>query len=434
MESPPPLLLCHVCSVCGRMRSNGFHRHHPVIPGHQVTPTACRRCKKKAKKAKEKKSKEEEDGPNATIRIEIDGERRGRLRAREVYEVYRSRSSPTPPRVIYRSSSRVRVGLKDTKGIDYRVVREPSPERSPPPALRRRTRTEVRFSSPSPPRRGTQFHYSRDQVYEQPIRSPSPDSRTRLAAHPAPFRTVVTEQRTRSCRPERPASPAPLRGILKDSRPAYEQRSRHEMEDSFDSMTPEVGGNRVQFGRGPKVADREGNHARRSSEDDYMYYRHRHQRWERSDPPPPAPEPPVERLERVCIRTPSPPPRGYEEVRMRHVSPDHPRRLEEFRYRRSTPPPAEERERGRSHRPCEVSPVRKSFRSVSPNTAKATLRVQRTVSRSPPPTCKSKQEDWEDATDSDSEGSGEVEIRRWKGYDENGKPVTFVEERRRELL
>lgn len=38
----------------------------------------------------------------------------------------------------------------------------------------------------------------------------------------------------------------------------------------------------------------------------------------------------------------------------------------------------------------------------------------------------------EEVTDSDSAHSGEVvEVRSWRGLDENGRPATFVEERRR---
>jgi hypothetical protein len=46
----------------------------------------------------------------------------------------------------------------------------------------------------------------------------------------------------------------------------------------------------------------------------------------------------------------------------------------------------------------------------------------------PPP---SRRRGEEDHTDSDSAHSGEItEVRSWKGIDENGKPATFVEERR----
>jgi hypothetical protein len=47
---------------------------------------------------------------------------------------------------------------------------------------------------------------------------------------------------------------------------------------------------------------------------------------------------------------------------------------------------------------------------------------------SPPPRPRKEEEDH---TDSDSVHTGEItEVRSWRGIDENGKPVTFVEERR----
>jgi hypothetical protein len=38
---------CHMCSICGRRRSGGYHELHPVIPGKPPLNAPCRRCEKR---------------------------------------------------------------------------------------------------------------------------------------------------------------------------------------------------------------------------------------------------------------------------------------------------------------------------------------------------------------------------------------------------
>jgi len=40
-------------------------------------------------------------------------------------------------------------------------------------------------------------------------------------------------------------------------------------------------------------------------------------------------------------------------------------------------------------------------------------------------------ESGDDLTDSEEEGGRLIEVRSWKGIDENGQPATFIEERRK---
>jgi hypothetical protein len=116
-----PVLLCHTCSVCGQMRSAGYHRHNPVVPGKPLDLTPCRRCKKKTKSQRHSMNKytrirsctaeEPCDWPKESVRIDIDRhEHRGRRRSREEVRVYRH--SPSRPRVIRQSSSQTRLGLR----------------------------------------------------------------------------------------------------------------------------------------------------------------------------------------------------------------------------------------------------------------------------------------------------------------------------------
>ncbi|KAF2682434.1 hypothetical protein K458DRAFT_58647 [Lentithecium fluviatile CBS 122367] len=462
-RAPPPepqvhVLLCHVCSVCGRMRSAGFHRHHPVIPGQPQVQMPCRRCKKKAKKEREKREARNNNDGGRTIRIEIArGEPRGRARSREeVVYVARRHSSPSP--------QRTRVGV--------RVLRQ---ERSPPQVLRR-TRTEVRVSSSSPPAETRFRRHRSDEVYSTRDRhhahlpgrrvtelSPSPppprtrtstrveyrhespepspreyrrqspppvrvsrrdrrsdDAEARLAAHPAAYRTVVPDHRAYVRDSEdsvttdsREPSP-PSRGILRDPESEYRTSQRRRMEASHDSMLPELGGARVQFTSEPRREERH-----------VVDYTREHRRYRApcgyaEEVPPPPPSPPLERsFERLRTRPPSPPsPRRYDdEVRVRHVSP---RRYEEVRIRRNSPTP-----RGRSGIPQEPSPRAMSYTRYRS--------IERTRSVSPP--IDPRQEDWEDVTESESENSGAgagevVSVRRYRDLDENGRPATFVEERR----
>lgn len=38
----------HICANCGRVRSKGYHKDHPLKDGDSPTPTFCRRCQRDA--------------------------------------------------------------------------------------------------------------------------------------------------------------------------------------------------------------------------------------------------------------------------------------------------------------------------------------------------------------------------------------------------
>lgn len=491
-----PVMVCHTCSECGRLRSAGYHRHHPTVPGQPLVLSACRRCKKKAKKKKEKQSAQSYtsvDYPDRTIRIEInDGESRGRARDRVHVVRYRS-ATPPPTRTAVRSRSQVRVALRDSRE-----------ERSPPPMLRRKIRTEPRVSSLSPPpdyvrsrryrsdepypapepqtryyrerivqlsqsppadrSRPTRFVYQNED-HEEPVldyrpRSLSPvpvrvrrerrstEAESRLASHPAPFRTVLPEHRSfmrgseesisTEDAPRHPASPPPP-GILRPSRREREPYPR-QMRQSHESTMVEVGGPRVQFG--PEPSRRENRHvsessreqvrrksrqeeAQHSRSEDYDYY-HRHARRGYVEGRSLSPSPPTQSFERLRIRrSPPPDPRSYEEeIRVRHGSP--PSRYDEVRVRHVSPPPLP---RGRSARQTrDESPESLPYSGYRAFRGRP---IEQNPGPSPPPD--PRHEDWEDVTESESEGEV-VEVRQWRGIDENGQPATFREERRRHLL
>lgn len=140
-EISVPVMLCHTCSHCGRMRSAGFHRNNPVVPGKPLVLTPCRRCNKRIKNhhhssfARIRTCTAEEpcDWPGESFQVEIEhGERRGRRRSRE--DVYVSQYFPSRPRVLRRRSNQARLGL--------RVLQQPSHES--------KATTRVRVSSLSP--------------------------------------------------------------------------------------------------------------------------------------------------------------------------------------------------------------------------------------------------------------------------------------------
>jgi hypothetical protein len=423
------------------MRSAGYHRHHPIIPGQALISTPCRRCKKRSKKAKERREKErarqEENEISAAgvITIKIgDGERRGRTRGREEHRNH----SLSPECRVYRTSGRADVGFRDSTRVEFRTARDISPEASPPPALRRRTRSEVRFSSVSPPAEGVRVRYIRDDYGRQ--RSPSPDARARLAAHPTAFRTF-TPTNMPGYYPEEPRSspPAPPRGILKTSSQFHEPYpSRHMLETSHDSMLPEVGGNRVQFCREPRPTDQvRESHVRCVTcradlcvcDDEYAYHdrqRYHYQRGHVEEIP--SPELPIRGLERLCVLE-DPPPRPHNRDQ------SYPRRREHLRHTPSNPgthewresaahaltPSADDGERTRR--------VPAPLRRASSQLRALDHRVRRRLSRSPTPLPNRKHEDWDDATDSGSEASGEHYLVKYREFDENGRPYTVYEER-----
>ncbi|EAT77440.2 hypothetical protein SNOG_15215 [Parastagonospora nodorum SN15] len=120
-EQTVPVLLCHTCSVCSSMRSAGYHRNNPVVPGKPLVLTPCRRCKKKIKSRRRSMSsftrirsctaEDPCDWPSEAVHVDMERkEHRGRQPSRE--DVYVYRHSPSRPRIIRQSSSQTRFGLR----------------------------------------------------------------------------------------------------------------------------------------------------------------------------------------------------------------------------------------------------------------------------------------------------------------------------------
>ncbi|KAF1842672.1 uncharacterized protein K460DRAFT_132854 [Cucurbitaria berberidis CBS 394.84] len=178
-----PVMLCHTCSHCGRLRSAGFHRNNPVLPGKPLVSTPCRRCKKKIKTRHRSKftrirsctADEPCDWPTESLRIDIDHfERRGRQRDRD--DEYVTRNPPSRARIIRRSSSQAHLGLRSFQ--------------QPPRELQ--TETRVRVSSLSP-RRSSRY----DEVWPSPDVNPMRRSSNDVfSAPPEPFpsRTSRTDE------------------------------------------------------------------------------------------------------------------------------------------------------------------------------------------------------------------------------------------------
>lgn len=535
-EIPVPVMLCHTCSHCGRMRSTGYHRHHPVVPGKPLVSTPCRRCKKKIRFGRHSSitrirsctADEPCDWPRESLHIDIDHhEHRGRRRDREKINV--SRYSPSPPPV-RRSSSEAHLGLRvlqqpareiesETKVrvsslsphrssrygdvwpppdvVRMRASRsdnvfpappEPHPGRPsradevwPPPDVvpthsyrkverssshRRSSRIVELTPSPPPARtRATRVVYRSESQERRPrSRSVSPvrvrvrqtqrddDAEARIRAHPSAYRPVLPDHRypfresdetssnNESAPRRRVESPNPSilkpRGMSRET----EYRRRSGMRDSQQSVYVEVGGPRVQFAS-DRRSDRPAPVSRgepkptseqRSNSKKYEHY-HDYSRHLYVDEPPNAP--PTEDFDRLRIRRSSLSPRRSreEEIRIdraRRISPSPPpRRYEEVRVRHISPPPA----RGRIRRPPPSLPSPETrpysgYRHIS--RTRSMERIRRSLTP-PPSRPKAKEQDLDDVTDSDSAASGDVvEVRTWKGIDENGQPATFVEERR----
>ncbi|KAF2729095.1 hypothetical protein EJ04DRAFT_580886 [Polyplosphaeria fusca] len=476
---PMPFGGYHTCIECGNVRSTAYHRAHPVIPGQPVIQSFCRRCKRK------KHDQEDEESLHQFTRIRkciadkpCDWpergsppddyapyeERRGRLRSRShssggTEVIFRRRGDRSSRRYITRSESRTRMGVRMLQQPDspprimrkrsksaIRVARPDPPglvrslSQSPPPRRRREfqhrsyspTHEEMHMSSRSRIRR-TSYSPPPEQVEEvrfrrrthsvsppQPppppmgfrARSPSPerrgfrpgsrdDAERRLAVHPRPFRQVY------------PGSP---RGIMKS--PDRNQENRHRrwqnVHRSQESVMVEVGGARVQFApdRAPHFdeaskasSEREEftNNTRRwdytqrhSVDDGYkphrreqdIEYRYRHQ------------------------RSLSPPTAQMESMHMRHVSPPRGRAMRRTSTPHPHPPPMHEH-------PASV------YKPMAPEPRHPDL------TPSPPRARRLKESEWEEITASGSEVSADVvRVRTYKDVDENGKPITVIEERR----
>jgi hypothetical protein len=495
-----PVLLCHTCSDCGQMRSAGYHRNHPVVPGKPVVTKPCRKCKKRTRRRSRATSytrvrtstaEDRCDWPRESVYIDIDeSERRGRRKDRD--EIYATWGTDhLNPYVIKEGSSRANIGLRTVqrspprghKTTTRERVSSLSPELSryegvwPPPDVVRMTPSKpstpyptseevwpppdvvpthsyrkqsstrrssriVELSSSPPPTRSKASRTSyRARSEERRPRSPvrRRESHVRLQSHSRPYRTVLTDRRAYIESDDgstNGASSEPVgHGILKPSDMTHETeyRRRTTLRDSQQSTNVEVGGPRVQFApseRGrPHSTHRhnDATHERYSRSESYHYVDR------------PA-SPPIDRIERLHIRHSSPSPqRIINEIRVdraRRISPPLPQRYERMREKvrvryvsvspsrqasapssrpLTPPPPPPPRERT----------LRPGYRHVS----SATM-ADRTHSLTPPLSRKRTVSE-ADVTDSEDEQGSLVEVRSWRGIDENGQPATFVEERRR---
>lgn len=491
-EQTVPVLLCHTCSMCGQMRSAGYHRNHPVIPGKPIVTTPCRKCKKRTSNSYRSRATsytrvrtctadEPCDWPRESVHINIDHrERRGRQRSRD--EIYASwRTDHMWPRVIKEGSSRANVGLRTLQRSPPRGYRNetrvrvsslspgrarygdiwplpdvvqtrphradqsyPDDEVWPPPDVVKthsyRKKSPPRPSprivelSPSPPparSRTTRVSYqeeSQERRHRSPVRRS--ESRVRLESHPCPYRTVLPDHRVFSQSDETStngtASESVSRGILKPTYMSYETsyRRRTSMRDSQQSTNVEVGGPRVQFASKQEDETLNSGPTNERPEQYHRYDSHRY-----IDRPA---SPPIDQMDRLHIRRSSPSPRKeYEEIRIdraRRISPSPPRRYERVRVRHTSVSPPPPRERTLRNPPSPPSPERSThsgYRHVP-----RTKAMERTRSLTPPSQKQVESED--DMTESEDDDRGHlIEVRSWKGIDENGQPARFVEEKRK---
>ncbi|KAF3001514.1 hypothetical protein E8E13_009182 [Curvularia kusanoi] len=430
------------------------------------------------------------------VYVEIDNsERIGRRKERD--EVYTSwRTDHLRPHVVRQGTSRANIGLRTIQRSPPRrretIVREevssvgPGQPRYegpwPPPDVVRMTPsrppTELPVSdevwpppdvvrtysyrketssrpapriielSPSPPPRRSSTSGVRYRVHSEERRPRSPVRRSashiRLRSQPRPYKTVVTERRayyesdnsSANGAGEEPAD----HGIPKPRDVTYETsyRRKTSQRDSQQSTKAEAGGHRVQFApeesKAPPSSRRHDDPTQeRYSRSESYHYVNR-----------PA-SPPIDRMERLHIRHSSPSPeRISEDIRVdraRRISPSPPaRRYERVRVRyvsvsptRRASPPAPRARLPRSPSPPPLPPqpertVRSSYRHVS----KVSI-TDRTRSLTPPLSRRHTPSE-ADVTDSEDEQESVIEVRSWKGIDENGKPATFVEERRKTHL
>jgi hypothetical protein len=485
--APLPVLLCHVCKDCDQMRSARFHRQHPVVPGKPLVSSSCRRCAKKNKKRKERcvrksvhvrtcRAEEPCDWPAQDIHIRIrgDSDRNRHHRSRSVGVYYDPPAER--PQTMRRSESRTNLGLRVLQG--NQVPRALSPRSISPVHVRvREARLEADIhiaEHPMPyrvlPDRRAFLEEAEELAISQHT-APQP-----LYDHPRPSSS----------------------GILKPSGMDRKTLYRHEtgMRESRESTMVEVGGPRVQFSteaerRAARIMldrNREQSrwHVLDQNSEDYDYFHLREIAYSRTADPQ---SPPITSFENLHIRS-SPLPRGADdEIRVRYVSP---RRYEELHIREQSPERRHERARVRHlsplnagirevntrykspspprreshaddcvrHRSLHHSPQRQTSNEIryryipeprrgrSPQCDPSLERPYasyRTVARrqivereSSLPTQREapeKQKDWDQGTATDSDGSGDLmDIRTFRGTDEDGQPVTFVEERRRVRL
>ncbi len=142
-ETSVPVMICHTCSHCGRLRSVGFHRNNPVLPGKPLVCLPCRRCKKKLRgqysstftRIRSCTADVPCDWPSEPVHFDIErSEHRGRRRDRN--ELYETQAFLDRPHIFHRSSSQMNLGLGALQQ----------------PPRRTKTETRLRISSLSPHR------------------------------------------------------------------------------------------------------------------------------------------------------------------------------------------------------------------------------------------------------------------------------------------
>ncbi|CAN9375760.1 unnamed protein product [Alternaria alternata] len=132
-EVAVPVMLCHTCSHCGQMRSAGFHRSNPVLPGKPMVPTLCRRCEKKLKSSYRSTSRYTHirkctadvpcEWPGECVHIDIEhDERRGRLTEAPHAERVPGSSSSVRPLRLRRDPRESCIGLsRKNAGLGVKV-------------------------------------------------------------------------------------------------------------------------------------------------------------------------------------------------------------------------------------------------------------------------------------------------------------------------
>jgi hypothetical protein len=493
-----PVLLCHTCSECGHMRSAGYHRNNPVIPGKPVVLTACRRCKKKIKSQQRSLSrftrirsctaKEPCDWPRESVGIEFEhSEDRGRRRSRDNVYVYAQ--SPVRERIIRHTSSQTGLGLRAFQRIgdmsrqrsETRIrISSSSPHRAsrydeiwPPPDI---VRMKTLRSEEAPPAPRNPNVAPRDEVWPPPDvvrthsyrRSPSPILRRRssriieLSPSPPPAHTRTARVRYRSESRERSVhSVSPVRVPIREERRSDDAEVR--LMSHPQAYRPVFRGRAESPGRGILKApggERETPHRRTTMRESQQSTtvevggpRVHFGSERRTITPPPDTRVYLEdsRLsdayEQLHIGSrrrqyvDEPVVEDTERNRIRRSSTSPQRSYDEDiridRARRISPSPSPPARRYNEVRVRHISP-RRPLSSPERPSFSGYRHISRTRAisriRSISPAPRSKPAS-DAMTDSDSAHSGEVtEVRKWRGVDEDGKPCTFVEERSVKML
>ncbi|KAF2197801.1 hypothetical protein GQ43DRAFT_483842 [Delitschia confertaspora ATCC 74209] len=393
---PPPAFLVHMCSECGRPRSSRFHRENPITPKNPPTMGVCKRCQKKedesakenfhcVRKATHIKSCEApepcEDLGGQTFFQVVRNERddhRGRERSR-------SHSSERAPYVRIRSVNRHRSRERSESRarIGFRTVRRESPSppdisrlriverhHSPSPVeVRRVIRVIERARSPSPPPRPDtppRYHES-----ELPRIN---DAAARLAQHPHAYRPVskdyhIYREGERYAFPSRSYTPSPH--MRSTSRP----RSILKRADSYK-----------------ETSHRERMSRRRSAESIRVEIGDPRVHFKRD-----------KRLEDDGS--------GYGT----HISDRAPSSSHGYHYPEAPEPPLSGFRYVERKSQCPSTDTAYPHPPSKPKSPQRRSRYQTRVS-----------DDEDTAVDDTREI---VEVRKWRGLDDDGKPVTFVEER-----